>query len=125
MPEGQEVIEKSFSSSTELQTHIIREINKLIQEGNITPDQIIILLNTEKENSSLANTRRIGSFPLQKLKDNGVLSENAIHYSHINFYKGLEADIVFVVDIQKAANNPKLLYTQASRAKHLLYLYDC
>lgn len=124
MPDGKDVVEKSFRSPVELQTDLIREINKLITEEGIKPGQILILLNSAKEDSSLGNTNRISNLPLSEMRDNGVLDDATITFTHINRYKGLEADIVFIVDAQKAAHVPKKLYTQASRAKHLLYIYQ-
>ena len=44
--------------------------------------------------------------------------------SQINKYKGLEADVVLIIDTDKVAYDDKVLYTQASRAKHLLYLFE-
>ena len=48
-----------------------------------------------------------------------------IFYSTIEIFKGLEADIVFVLldDHTKAADFPNALYVRGSRAKHALYVY--
>jgi superfamily I DNA/RNA helicase len=50
-----------------------------------------------------------------------------IRYTTINSYKGLESDVVFIIDLQnlKTVQDDKskfLIYTGLSRAKHKLYL---
>jgi len=124
MPEGKDVVERSFKSSTELQTEFVSEVKRLIKEEKISPNQIVVLLNTEKENSSISNTQSIGNIPLKPMSDNGVLRDDSVSYTYISRYKGLEADVVFILDAQKVASAPKTLYTQASRAKHLLYIFS-
>ena len=49
---------------------------------------------------------------------------DAVNYTTINTFKGLEADIVFIVDTDKIPLKQKheKLYTEASRARHKLYV---
>ena len=53
-----------------------------------------------------------------------MMNYDMIVYSTINTFKGLEADVVFKLDINLIEEQNKLekLYTEASRAKHKLYL---
>ena len=77
------------------------------------------------ERSCLAQTKKIDRHALQKLGSVGVLSDNHINYAHISSFKGLEADIVFIIDTDKVKSyDEKLLYTQASRAKYKLYIFE-
>ena len=41
----------------------------------------------------------------------------------VNYFKGMEADVIFILDAQNIDNNNQL-YTQASRAKQLLYVIN-
>ena len=52
------------------------------------------------------------------------MQKDAINYTTINTFKGLEADIVFIVDAHLIDPNKKLeiLYTEASRARYKLYV---
>ena len=128
MPEGEPVVFMEYLNDTEQQTLIVREIKRLLHEKQnkleqIEPKQILILLNTDINNSCLSNTNTIDKLPLRKLNDRGELHNNAISYTRINTFKGLEADIVFIIDTDKVQYDEKMLYTQASRAKHLLYIF--
>ena len=124
MPEGEPVIRVGYKNDIDQQTKILNEIKSLVEDRNIAPDKILILLNTDKGRSCLAETKKVGNLELHKLNDSGVLINNAINYTHINTFKGLEADIVFIIDTDKVTYDEKYLYTQASRAKHLLYIFE-
>jgi hypothetical protein len=124
MPEGEDVAIVKYRSDTEQQAKILQKIRELIGDG-IRPNQILILLNTLMERSCLAQTKKIDRHALQKLGSVGVLSDNHINYAHISSFKGLEADIVFIIDTDKVKSyDEKLLYTQASRAKYKLYIFE-
>ncbi len=124
MPEGEDVTLIKYRSDTEQQTKVLRKIRELIEEG-VRPNQILILLNTGIENSCLAQTKKVDKYPIQKLGSRGVLSEYNINYALISSFKGLEADIVLIIDTDKVRGyDEKLLYTQASRAKNKLYIFE-
>ena len=60
------------------------------------------------------------------MDNKGRFQRDAVNYTTINTFKGLEADIVFIVDADKIPTEQKheKLYTEASRAKHKLYVLD-
>ncbi len=124
MPNGDPVVVVQYRNNIDQQTKILQEIRNLFGESKMRPDQILILLNTEKSSSCLAGTTRVDNLPLQKLSDDGKLNNNVVNYTRINTYKGLEADIVFIIDTDKVVYDEKVFYTQASRAKHLLYIFE-
>lgn len=124
-PEGVPVIEKTVKNEVEEQTQIIRDIKNLIGNDNIRPGAIVIMLNSSKDESSLAGTKAIAGFPLVSTYGRYDPSAKQIYYTTIEIFKGLEADVVLLVlgpnlSLQEQA---KALYVQGSRAKHLLYVY--
>jgi superfamily I DNA/RNA helicase len=123
-PEGEEVVEQTFKNNIEQQTFLVSEIKSLIREQNIDPSQILIMLNSSKADSCIVEVQKIANLPLHSVDNKGRLLSDAINYTNINTFKGLEADIVFVVDIQLIPTENKLekLYTESSRARHKLYL---
>ena len=125
-PSGGDVIVKSFKNSLEQQKYLIDEIKSLVREQGIKSEQILILINTSKLNSCLGSTNKIGNYDLKSLDNKARFVNDAISYTNINTFKGLEADIVFVLDVDEISENNKkeLLYTQASRAMHKLYILD-
>ena len=124
-PKGAEVVEKELNGKSEVQLFLRKEIQRLLNEEKIDQNQILILLNSPKKESSIADLEVIGNRPLKPLDNKGRFQNNAINYTTINTFKGLEADVVFIIDIDKIKeeNKTKLLYTEASRAKHKIYFY--
>ena len=123
-PIGDSIIFKSFKNQLEEQKYLLDEIKRLTREDNIESNQILVLLNTNKSDSCLSNTTKAGKIPIKAVDNKGRMQRDAINYSTINTFKGLEADIVFVVDIDLIEDKNKLekLYTEASRARHKLYI---
>ena len=125
-PEGEAVVLQSFKNQTEQQKYLLDEIKSLTREQGIGTDQILILLNSSKVESCLGDTVKAGKFDIKALDNKGRFQGDAINYTTINTFKGLEADIVFIVDVDEIPLNYKheKLYTEASRAKHKLYILN-
>ena len=123
-PIGDEVILREFKNQLEEQKYLLDEIKSLTREHSIEPNQILVLLNSPKSESCLGDTLKAGSLSIQSVDNKGRIQRDAINYTTINTFKGLEADIVFVVDTHLILKKNKLekLYTEASRARHKLYV---
>ncbi|MEP2688867.1 ATP-binding domain-containing protein [Maribacter dokdonensis] len=126
-PEGETIVFKSFTNQIEQQKYVLDEIKSLTREQGISTDQILILLNSSKTDSCLGDTVKAGKLEIKALDNKGRFQSDAISYTTINTFKGLEADIVFIVDADKIhlAQKHEKLYTEASRAKHKLYILSC
>lgn len=124
-PSGEDIVEKNFKNGIELQKFVLDEIKSLLNNHDVETHQILILLNSSKADSSLSEVTKVRAMPLKSLDNKGRMKRDAINYTTINTFKGLEADIVFVIDIQKIDKNQRLekLYTEASRARSKLYLF--
>lgn len=123
-PQGDEIIYKEFKNQIEEQKYLLDEIKSLTREHGIDSNQILILLNSEKAESCIAESNKVGSLPIISLDRSGRMERNSINYTTINTFKGLECDIVFVLDVDKIPEKQKLekLYTEASRARFKLYV---
>jgi energy-coupling factor transporter ATP-binding protein EcfA2 len=123
-PEGELIVVKSFKNQLEQRMFLSDEINHLLKEEGINTEQILILLNSTKQESCLGNALKIGKYEINALDNKGRFQIKSLNYTTINTFKGLEADIVFVVDVDKIPLEQKheKLYTEASRAKHKLYI---
>ena len=104
----------------------IRKIKSLTREQGISPEQILVLLNSSKAESCLGATTKAGKLEIKALDNKGRFQRDAVNYTTINTFKGLEADIVFIVDADKIFLEQKQekLYTEASRARHKLYVFN-
>lgn len=124
-PSGVPVVERTVRNAVEEQTQLVRDIKHLLGIERIQPGSIVILLNSSKGESSLAGTKAIAGYKLES--SYGLFDSRAkcIYYSTIDIFKGLEADVVFVLlgDEVKDIDVPQALYVEGSRAKHVLYVY--
>jgi Cdc6-like AAA superfamily ATPase len=125
-PDGDEVVIRVFKNAVELQTKLNYDLQQLLKEHRIESNQILIILNSEKEDSSISKLFKIGNFPLKSLDNKARFDNDIIYYTSINTFKGLEIDVILIIDIHLIPSNERKrrLYTEASRARHKLYTYE-
>lgn len=100
-----------------------RCIEEWIGQGNLKPSQVAILCPKRWDGSSLQDDAQLARVPL--IDDLGRWNKGeAVLFSTIRGFKGLEADGVVMLDIPRPDSVPYFsktdLYVGASRAKHLL-----
>lgn len=125
-PIGTDVITRKVKGQVDEQKKIIEDLKNLINQNEIPPGDIIILSNLPKKESCLSDCKKIGRHELLALGDRYDNRSKDIRYTHINSFKGLEADVILIIDT-KAIPKEHLensLYTQGSRAKNILYIYQ-
>jgi hypothetical protein len=124
-PVGLPIVERRVSNPIDEQTQVVRDVKHLINNEQIAPGAIVILINAPKSDSCLADTRSIAGFPLESTYAGYDPGARKVYYSTIDIFKGLEADVVLVVfgDRFQPGELANAIYVQGSRAKHLLYFY--
>ena len=124
-PVGVPVVEQTVKNDVEEQTQIVRDIKHMVGNDKIKPGAIVVLLNSSKEESCLADTKAICGYPLVSTYGGYDPDARKIHYATIEIFKGLEADVVLLVlgNTISSEAQAKALYVQGSRARHLLYVY--
>ncbi len=94
------------------------EINKYTDE-DIEQKRIVLLTVKTERKSCLQDIDRIGKYKIRK-----SLGEKGILFTTARKYKGLESDVVIIIDIDKNTfkddTEKRVLYVGASRAKHFL-----
>ena len=102
-------------------THVLENLAK----EQMPIDNVMLLSARRLENSSLAGIDRISRFPLID-GSRGMTSapSDAIRFSTIHSFKGLESQVVIIVDIDAVDGKQQqsLLYVAMSRARSLLIL---
>lgn len=122
-PKGSDVVINSFKSNEEQVDFIDNEIEDLISTHKVTPSDILILTNNIDNVSSLKSLTKIGGVTLKSTYDKEFgRTKNSVFQSTINVFKGLESEVVFLIDAQNITSKPKTFYTEASRAKNKLYV---
>jgi hypothetical protein len=121
--EGPEVRRHWCTDEREQARLLGKDINNLLIGGFDKAD--IVVLGRRR----LANTSLSGSIPGIPFRlwegRQSEMPKNAIHYSTISAFKGLEADAVFVVDVDELLDPEAAarLYVATSRARSNLFLY--
>jgi superfamily I DNA/RNA helicase len=125
-PDGEEVVEINSKNSVELIKNLKDLIEDLIINQKLQTSQLLILISGSKVDSPIATVKKIENFPLKSIDRKARFEKNTIHYTNIKTFKGLEQDVLIILnDIPHTNSNyQKLFYTQASRAKHGLYILN-
>jgi ATP:corrinoid adenosyltransferase len=120
IPGGMPVITKSWSEPHEQLRMIEKEIGRLVSQG-IAPQHITILSPYKRDNGGLQGLDRIKDWPITDFNS----GKPGIQYATIRSFKGLEADILLLIDIKpnSKACTPADVYVGASRVRYLLYVF--
>ncbi|MCL1803862.1 MAG: DUF2075 domain-containing protein [Eubacteriaceae bacterium] len=118
---GPSVVVDSYTNQKDLLKMVREEMQKLLS-GGCLPNEIVILSKYRLENSELAGVEKICNLPIHYAEDITDFSESSLNYFTIQSFKGLEANIVFLIDINgfETLKNRILNYVAATRAKMLL-----
>ena len=100
---------------------IEKEIGRLVSQG-LPPNRITILSPNIKDKSSLSGLKKIKEWPLIDIKEG---SGYGIKFATIRSFKGLEADVVFLIGLTENSKvcTPQDIYVGASRARFLLNVF--
>lgn len=119
-PIGETVHYYTFDNSTRFRNKLSQILHNLVTDGNIREEQIVIIGTHHLVNTSFKNDNIIGKFTV---KENGPSGKNVIPYFTCMKYKGLESNVVILIDFQDTRWNKNYIkYTAISRAKHLLII---
>ena len=122
-PEGLAVIERRAANCEDERADLLHDVTQLLKEG-VQPGRIVLILNSPRQQSSIANLTHIGKFRLEAMGRSYRDDSAALQYTNIRLFKGLEADVIFLLGGSNtdAALSESQLYTQGSRARTLLYV---
>lgn len=111
-PEGDPVT-VMFKSNSKIIPELKMELEKLIAQG-IPLDRFTILSTKKREMSSVHNSSELAEY-----------FKNGLLFSTIHSYKGLENNVIFLVDFDELdlVQSQRLLYIGISRAKYKLIIF--
>lgn len=104
-----------------------RVVHELVHGHGINPARMVILGFHALCNTRLGLRGRVGNLRVVEADEDG--KPNCIRYSTVAKFKGLERDIVLLVEVGieseylSEARKQALLYVGASRAKHRLWIF--
>jgi hypothetical protein len=115
---GMPVAHLAYRTQEEERRLLEREIGRLVSQG-LPLHRMLILSPYRRENSCLSGVVRLRDWPIIDFQSR----EHGIRFTTIRKFKGLEADVVFLVDVRDSkACTPADVYVGASRARFMLYV---
>ena len=122
-PAGEECEHRVIKESGKRFRQLESWVQEWVKKDNIQPRQIAILSPYRQDNTIMANLRVIARVPLVSSVDEWNRNEGIL-VATIRSFKGLEADIVVLIDAPPVNEKPVFqtsdYYVAVSRAKHLL-----
>ena len=119
-PRGAKVKKITCSSDAEVVQKVGERIEQLVDKEGIEPDRIAIISTRRREKSPFAEHRPAGRFPLRNLDESRSGSAGAVVFDTLYRCKGLEWDVVILLDLPYEYIKARHRYIAASRARHLL-----
>lgn len=121
-PEGERPSVRPLESKARSLARIDALVTELVGKKGVAPGSIVVLTPHTRANSTLAGVRTLGGVPLRSLATAG---EGCVRHATIAAFKGLEADVVILADIDADDErcSSRARYVAASRARHLLYVF--
>jgi hypothetical protein len=97
-------------------------VTRLVEQERVSPEQITILSPRSPANSSLGGVKKIAGIPVAH---SSARREHMILHTSIGAFKGLESDVVILIDIDPTHKRCTVRdrYVAASRAKLMLYVF--
>lgn len=115
-PDGMEVIDVICTEREAMLETLRGWIHELTMERHLTADRILILTPYRRDTSVLFGVTKIGNSTIEEYP---TVTRNAIAWSTLQRFKGLESDVVLLVDVTAGSNacSPTNLYVAGSRAR--------
>lgn len=122
-PEGREPVVRPQGQDAETVAEVGALVKRWVEEDGVRLHQIALLTPRTKRHSSLAGVNEVGGYPLTEHRS---AWGRAILHSTISSFKGLEADIVVLLDIDPShpRSDVRARYVGASRARHTLVVFS-
>ena len=121
--EGEPVDYSYYRNAVTFADSLESSVSRMLDQG-ISPQDIVLLSPRRLENSSVAEFGRIAGIPVADCAEAHDWVRRTIKFSTIHSFKGLESQVVILVDIDDVDSEraQALLYVGMSRARSLLIL---
>ena len=121
--EGLPVEHRFWRTTDELTKNLEQTISRLINDG-VPSHEIVVLSPRRLENSAIASLTSISGLQVHDGSRSLQTPDGWISFSTIHAFKGLESQVVIVIDVQGMDDerSQALLYVGMSRARSLLIL---
>ena len=122
-PNGVETMIVEVGDGGETIRHLNARVKEWVKRQGVRSSQIAILSPFKKRNSTLATREHLSGISITEDLD-AWRANRGVLYSTIRSFKGLESDVVVMIDVVEPDSIPTFLrsdlYVGCSRAKHVL-----
>ena len=126
VPDGETPTVSSWATPEEQRRLVEGKLRWLLEEEKVPLGRIVVIGTRRLENSLFGREPKLWLLPVESIDDEGrAPNEGSVRYSTIQRFKGLDADVVLLVDVDgsRHACTPLHLHVAASRARHRLYVF--
>ena len=126
VPDGEWPVVSRWRDEEEELRLVEGKVQHLVTAEKLDLSRIAIVGLHSWRNSFLNRAGRVWEIPVDAVDDHGKTAiPGAIRYATPHRFKGLEADVVLLVDVDGDVDRcrPRSLYVAASRARHRLFVY--
>lgn len=122
--DGEPVIPVFYKDKHDFLKQLRARVGEIIN-GGVSPSSIVILSKHKKENSILSDVESICNLRITEREDIKQYKENILNYYTVQSYKGLESDVVFLIDVEgfDDDNDVRMNYVGMTRAKISLFMF--
>ena len=122
---GLPVTRRHWKTRSGLIRALTETVERLVEKDGVPVEDIVVLAPRRLENTALAGTDQISTYPLADITNRGTKVEQpSIKFSTIQAFKGLDSPVAIIVDIDESGSDwmKSILYVGMSRARSLLIL---
>ena len=121
-PNGLAVERIPYLTPRNMADNVRKRLHRLTHKERIATNRIVVLSTHNPKRSALAGQRQLGNVSLAPLAS--ARGPNQVPFASLHSFKGLESDVVLLVDVDPLTSSPSHLYVAATRAKHLLVVME-
>ena len=123
-PKGAQPEEVSCENDYQMLEGVRKNLHHFIYEEKISAKHVVVLSPRSEKRSMVFKRKTFGNFKLVSQGED--LGKNEVSFSTIRNFKGLEADVVILCEVENDSEvcSPKDLYIGTSRAKHALIILE-
>ena len=121
---GPKVVIRNYGSANDFIKNFRHEMASLLA-GGVSAKDVVVLSKLKKEKSMLARIDSVCNLDIVESNSLSEIGKNNLNYYTIQSFKGLESNVVFLIDVDGFGNSKDRLlnYVAMSRAKLLLYVF--
>jgi hypothetical protein len=122
LPQGEPIVTINLPHEADRRRELGKILHKLINVEKVPRQRVVVLGGHSIEHTCLGENRKVGNFVIEHEPQPG---KNTIAYYSYMRFKGCEADVVILLDVDlndKRWKEPLAMYTALSRAKVQVYV---